>query len=41
MPVACSIPALPGSGVDWPALLEAVVCAFWLTFSLEPPGPVS
>lgn len=26
MPVACSIPTLPGSGVDQPALLEAVVC---------------
>lgn len=38
MPMACSISTLPGSGVDQPALLEAVVCAIWLTSS---PGPVS
>lgn len=41
MPTARSIPALPGSGVDQPALLEAVVCAIWLTSSPGPPGPVS
>lgn len=40
MPVAHSIPTLPDSRVDQPALLEAVVCAFWLTSSLGPPGPV-
>lgn len=41
MPVACSIPTLPGSGVDQPALLEAVVCAFWLISPPGPPGSVS
>lgn len=40
MPMACSIPILPGSGVDQPALLEAVVCAIWLTSSPGPQGPV-
>lgn len=41
MAVAHSIPSLPGLGVDQPALLEAVVCAIWLTSSPGPPGPIS
>lgn len=41
MPMAHSIPILPDSGVDQPAVLEAVVCAIWLTSFPGPPGPVS
>lgn len=41
MPMAHSIPILPDSGVDQPAVLEAVVCAIWLTSFPGPPVPVS